>query len=131
MNSPVLDEAKVQKKRATANCFLIAIALALFFGWLLVFIAALVAPKGMDSATWFARSGAVLTVASLLATLHLSGLRSFLVGEDGGMSCVYGQKVYDELINIKTYAMWLTQLSSIVGTLVWGYGDLFYGWLTR
>lgn len=127
MNSPVLDEAKVQKKRATANCFLIAIALDLFLGWLLVFIAALVAPKG----DWFARSGAILTIASLLATLLLSGLRSFLLGEAGAMPCVYGRKVYDEFKNIKTYAMWLAQFSVIVGTLVWGYGDLFYGWLTR
>lgn len=43
------------------------------------------------------------------------------------MPCVYGQKVYDEFKNIKTYAMWLAQFSVIVGTLVWGYGDLFYG----
>ncbi|QTW17835.1 hypothetical protein [Comamonas kerstersii] len=127
MNFPERDEAKVQKKRATANCFLIAIALTLFFGWFWVFVAALVAQK----ADWFARSGSVLTIASLLATLHLSRLNSFLVGECGEMPCVYGKEIYDEFKNIRTSAMWLAQFSTIVGTLVWGYGDLLFGWLTR
>ena len=125
------EESQKQPYREIANCRLISISIALLGGWLVVYLSAFTQLEvSKDQAQWFSRSGSILTVASLFATLWLAGLRSALVGT-GGYAPLSGVAVYEEFKAQQTAAYWVSHISAAAGTVVWGYGDLFHGWLIR
>jgi len=70
---------------------------------------------GGDPATWFARSGAVITVLALLTETQLCQGAGKL---NNAMSGKY--------LNIFKFWRGVALLAAIVGTLIWGYGDMFY-----
>lgn len=131
MGGSSYEESKKQPFREIANCRLIAISIVLLLGWLAVYLSVFTQlDVSKDQAQWFSRSGAVLTVASLFATLWLAGLRSALAGS-GGFGCQPGLDVYEEFKVQQTAAYWVSHISAAAGTVVWGYGDLFHSWLIR
>lgn len=131
MNTSSNEDSQKRPYRDIANCRLMAISMVLLGGWLVVYVSVFTQlDVSKDQAQWFSRSGAVLTVSSLFATIWLAGLRSALVG-DGGYGSIYGIEVYKEFKAQQTGAYWASHISAVAGTVIWGYGDLFYSWLTR
>lgn len=112
-----------------ADCRLTSVGVALLAAWFFVFICGLTQfCVSVDQANWFGRSGAVLTIASLLATIRLTGLKEALRGE-GGLGSQHGIDAYRDRETIVKVTVFAGNASAVVGTVIWGYGDLFHGFL--
>lgn len=84
-------------------------------------------PDTETIAIWFQRSGAVMTIFALLCTTGLaSALKYFSPSGTSDLELIAAEKKYGgEYAFMERVALWLT----IVGTFVWGYGDVFYSWI--
>ncbi len=100
--------------------------LLLIFG---VFFSIISAYASLDSeGDWFARSGAILSFISvvvqfLLSNLKKSELESLFRSNKGLKEKINTIKVKDARHEFLSLASGITGL---VGTLIWGYGDLLY-----
>lgn len=131
MSEDANEDSRKRPYRDLANCRLIGVSVVLVVGWLAVYLSTFAQlDVSKDQAQWFSRSGSILTVASLFATLWLAGMKSLLAG-DGGFGSKDGLDVYKEFKAQQIGAFWATHLSAVAGTIVWGYGDLLHGWLIR
>lgn len=112
-----------------ADCRLTSVGVALLVAWIFVFICGLTRfGVSVDQANWFGRSGAVLTIASLLSTIRLAGLKEALRGE-GGFGSQHGIDAFREREAIVKFSVFAGNASAVVGTAIWGYGDLFHCFL--
>lgn len=112
-----------------ADCRLTSVGVALVVAWIFVFICGLTQfGVSVDKANWFSRSGAVLTIASLLSTIRLTGLKEALRG-DGGYGARSGLNAYRDRETIVKFSVFAGNVSAVVGTVIWGYGDLFHCFL--
>lgn len=115
--------------------------------WLLVTLAAaalaasLVGSALTEESHWFARSGAVVTVLGLLLTIKhnvLSSSRDInaIVAEKRHYAYFAPDKdspVHQKDLQMARHIMrdeYLGLAFTVVGTVVWGYGDIVYGWVT-
>lgn len=73
-----------------------------------------------DPASWYSRSGALLTLIGLYAELKLLPVARTLVQESNSNK---------HAITSFMIAKSLVHITVIHGTIVWAYGDLFYYWL--
>lgn len=71
-------------------------------------------PLGADAGMWFARFGAVITVLALLNESQLTEGISRLTN-------VLREKYLTILNALRVFGL----VSAVVGTVIWGYGDLF------
>ena len=80
--------------------------------------------KPMDdpSAIWFQRSGAVTTVFSLLTGAVISSILNRLLPR--GMTDLNIEVIRGRFQIRFDYIEWASLLATIVGTVIWGYGDL-------
>lgn len=106
-------------KLAYVVTVLVASLLWMFFSWL----------QDQGDGTWFARSGAVPTVATVLASIWLAKYRELLLG-DGGFRELPADKAYKKLSPYYTFLQASTLIVLVVSTLVWAYGDLVFRHLT-
>lgn len=129
MSEIPLNETTMRALRGAVNCRFVAVSVVLFFGWFFAFLSVFTQLDiSEDQAEWFSRSGAVLTVTSLFATIWLSGIKPFLIG-DGGYASREGIAVFKEIKRAQNVAFIATHISAAVGTVVWGYGNLFHRFL--
>lgn len=102
---------------------LIAAALALpllaYLGWM--------KPALKSPGSWFQRSGALTTLAAAWVQVLLLRFQSN-VTLTGFVKTIekYPIQRYTQLYNVLLYAAGTVAL---LGTAIWGYGDLLYGWL--
>ncbi len=76
----------------------------------------------LDRPSWVARSGAVTTVFAILAEVIL--IRARLSITPGGLGWIGLKEQRDEFIPKFHTPELLILILTIVGTLIWGYGDL-------
>jgi hypothetical protein len=94
--------------------------LGLAFLWVVgSFFASLACPKG----NWFCRSGAVMVLLAVIVEFHLGNLQQ---AENSTASVVAGLGIpfSGDLPKIKQHLARAAHIFAIVGTLIWGYGDL-------
>lgn len=75
--------------------------------------------------TWFARSGAVPTVATVLASIWLAKYRELILG-GGGFKSVLADKAHKKLSPYYNCLQAATSVVLVISTLVWAYGDLAF-----
>lgn len=80
---------------------------------------------GYEPATFFARSGAVLVVLGIFVEFQLAKesqkmLYNNFVAKSKGYTSIPSLPVRHRILS------WVAHLSVVFGTLVWGYGDLWY-----
>jgi hypothetical protein len=84
--------------------------------------------NGLDRAGWFGRSGAVTTVFAILAQVIL--IRAKLSITPAGFGWEGLQEQRDKFIPKFNSPELLILIVTVVGTLIWGYGDILYVQLT-
>jgi hypothetical protein len=101
--------------------------------WLMLAIGVLVLssipglfPASQTNAQWFQRSGSITTIGALVIGLFVTRLRDNLQGRSIGS--LYGQHVFKEIRIPYRIAAVSTVACTILGTIVWGYGDLLLDW---
>lgn len=99
---------------------------------LLVFGTAFCAFSGFyavnTSGEWFARSGAVLSFVSVVVQFFISNLKrsgiETLFKTDMGIrdkfKVIREKDILEEVVSISSI------VTGLIGTIIWGYGDLFY-----
>ncbi|MCW6054171.1 hypothetical protein [Pseudomonas fragariae (ex Marin et al. 2024)] len=83
--------------------------------------------EGLDRAGWFGRSGAVTTIFAILAEVIL--IRAKLSITPPGFGWKGLQEQRGRFIPKFERPEWLILILTVVGTLIWGYGDLILNWL--
>lgn len=104
------DAASVMEVRVRIGVVILAMAFSVIWGLVSFYWFV-----GDDPATWFGRSGAVITVLALLSEAQLSEGTGRL---NNAMSTKYKA----------TFTIWraVALVSAVIGTLIWGYGDMLY-----
>lgn len=80
--------------------------------------------SGLERAGWFGRSGAVTTVFALLAQVILIGAKLSITPAGFGWEGLQEQR--DKFIPKFNSPELLILGVTVVGTLIWGYGDLIF-----
>lgn len=83
---------------------------------------------GLDRAGWFGRSGAVTTVFAILAEVILIRAKLSITPPGWGWEGLQEQR--DKFIPKFNSPELLILALTVVGTLIWGYGDLIFTQLT-
>ena len=81
----------------------------------------------LDRAGWFSRSGAVTTVFAILAEVILIRAKLSITPPGFGWKGLKEQR--DKFIPKFEGPEMLILILTILGTLIWGYGDLLYNWM--
>jgi hypothetical protein len=105
-------KAAATKREVKRRIFLAVAATIVSVGWAIV---CFFVPVGAEPGVWFARSGAIVTVFALLNESQLT--------EEIGRLTNELRKHYLGILNGLRF---VTLLSAVAGTLVWGYGDLLF-----
>ena len=84
-------------------------------------------PQAEPAGQWFERSGAVMTAFAVFAQFKAGGIASLIQGTTFAESweAYRKYKAYQASLNILSLSL------IIVGTLIWGYGDLLLPFLCR
>ena len=83
-------------------------------------------PLGEGVETWFQRSGSVMVVFALLGEMH--AYQMFDVFKPSGFVGSTYEKTKTRYYSQVKYWNYLSIVFVSVGTLIWGYGDLFLKW---
>jgi hypothetical protein len=79
-------------------------------------------PNSQTIPGWFQRSGSLTTIGAVIISIYATRMRDRLEGKF--MGDVYGLEVFKRLKVPFTIATTSAFILSVVGTIVWGYGDL-------
>lgn len=101
------------------NCYeFILLTLALL--WVIgSFFASITDPKG----NWFSRSGAVMVLLAVIVEFYLGNLQQ-KKNSSASITAGLGIPMSGDLPTIKQYFAKTAHAFAILGTLIWGYGDL-------
>jgi hypothetical protein len=118
---------KLQPFRTVARRCLIWIWIALAAAVVVLFLALMPAlmPTEQTIPLWFQRSGSITTIGALIIGIFVNRLRDELEGRF--MGDLYGQYVFKEIRLPFKIATCASVALTIIGTVVWGYGDLLLG----
>lgn len=98
----------------------------LLFGTVFCIVSAIVSVDSTEE--WFMRSGAVLSFVSVAVQLILSNLKrneiEDLFNRDVGLKEKF--KIVKEKDVRHDFVSTVSAVTGLVGTIIWGYGDLFY-----
>lgn len=98
----------------------------LAFGVIFCVVSAVYAVQ--TSGEWFARSGAVLSFVSVVVQFFISNLKrsgiETLFKTDLGIrdkfKVIRQKDILEEIVSVSSI------VTGLIGTIIWGYGDLFY-----
>ncbi len=111
------------------TCRQVAILLAV--SWLFSTFSFIVTRKsGTD---WFTRSGAVMALVGAIATFRLTGLlqRQLATGLKEGLGTVTrGFELSLDPPEPYQVTAYFSYVTGVVGTLIWGYGDVLSRWVS-
>lgn len=79
-------------------------------------------PNGVSPSQWFERSGSVMTVVAMLAQFETYSVSAMIRG--GGFAESWD--AYRKYSPYQNLAAALSLLLVAVGTVIWGYGDLWF-----
>jgi hypothetical protein len=79
-------------------------------------------PEGEPVESWFQRSGSVMVIVAVWAEVKLSGIYSAL--NPTGWITEDGDVLRNEYGSYYKWIVGLVAVVAVVGTLIWGYGDL-------
>jgi hypothetical protein len=127
-----MENAESRRKALRAQvdraCGRMAIALAI--SWLFAAFSYYVTKK--TGTEWFARSGSVMALAGAVATFRITGLlqKTLVTGlrEDLG-SLQRGLELSFDPPKAYQMTASFSYLTGVVGTVIWGYGDVLFRWL--
>lgn len=112
---PFNDEAR--------KCFVkIWISLAISVAVLVIALIPDLIPSGQTLPSWFQRSGSLTTIGAVIVGIYATRMRDHLEGKF--MGDFYGIEVFKRVKLPFTIATASAFILSVVGTIVWGYGDL-------
>ena len=112
---PFEDEAR--------KCFLkIWISLALSVAVLVIALIPSLVPSSQTLPGWFQRSGSLTTVGAVIIGIYATRMRDRLEGKF--LADLYGIEVFKRVKLPFTIATSCAFVLSVVGTIVWGYGDI-------
>ena len=74
---------------------------------------------------WFSRSGSVIVLICVIVEFRLGNLRQ-LGFENAQKAFQHDIVSSGQLPEYKKYIGWFTHFQIIIGTLIWGYGDLLF-----
>lgn len=124
-------EEALRPFRAIARKYLAGIWIALS-GTVIISILSLepsFIPEGQEASLWFQRSGSITTIGALFIGIFAENLRTRLRGQF--MGDIYAMRVFSEVKAHFLIATFGSFALTIIGTLIWGYGDLIYSWNFR
>ncbi|VVQ01464.1 hypothetical protein PS938_02520 [Pseudomonas fluorescens] len=120
------NEALKSQYRRMASKYLYACYALLFIGVIAVLTSPLdFKPSFETPEVWFQRSGALMTVFALLAAL-LKDMGTQTLHKPGYFGDALKLEVLAELEQRFEWVFWFAFLFTVLGTLVWGYGDTYY-----
>jgi hypothetical protein len=106
-------------------------AIVLAISWLFAAFSYYVTKK--TGTEWFARSGSVMALTGAVATFRITGLlqKTIVTGlrEDLG-SLQRGIELSFDPPKAHQMTSYFSYLTGIVGTVIWGYGDVFFRWVS-
>lgn len=103
-----------------ATIFVAAIAVEIFAYF------SLFKPNSESAASWFQRSGAITSIFATFSQLRINGFQESIRG--GTFAESWG--LYKMYHNHQSAFSWVATGIAILGALVWGYGDLFYKYIS-
>lgn len=81
-------------------------------------------PDGESQATWFQRSGSAIVVSAVWVQFILTKIEAYIDPGDTAYVVPFDTPAYfKNWFNVLATIMWIYLL---VGTIIWGYGDLFF-----
>lgn len=120
---------KALREQVDRACERMAIVLAI--SWLFAAFSYYVTKK--TGTEWFARSGSVMALTGAVVTFRITGLlQKTLVTalrEDLG-SLQRGIELSFDPPKAYQLTAYFSYLTGIVGTVIWGYGDVFFRWVS-
>jgi hypothetical protein len=120
---------KALRAQVDRACERMAIVLAI--SWLFSAFSYYVTKK--TGTEWFARSGSVMALTGAVATFRITGLlqKTLVTGlrEDLG-SLQRGMELSFDPPKAYQMTAYFSYLTGIVGTVIWGYGDVFFRWVS-
>lgn len=81
-------------------------------------------PNEIEVADWFSRGGALITSFALLANVRLSKAKEFF--DFGARGYTRANELGRSFSRVATWLNYLSTTVTIIGSLIWGYGDLFH-----
>jgi hypothetical protein len=79
-------------------------------------------PQAEPLGQWFARSGAMMTVIAVFAQFKAASIATMIQGRAFGESWEF----YRKYKRRQAFAAGLSLVLVVLGTIVWGYGDLLF-----
>ena len=79
---------------------------------------------GTKPETWFARSGSIMVLLSVIVEYKLAVLQQNKINRAIQKSSYIGMPARSKLSKEYNYISTVTHVFVILGTLIWGYGDL-------
>jgi hypothetical protein len=126
-----IDQTRIKSLYAGLNHTVVALSLLLAAAWLFAaFSCYLSRTAGAD---WFARSGSILALSGAIATFRLAHFyqRALATALKEGLVSV-SREIELGLQPTRAYVVlsYFGYLTGIVGTGVWGYGDVLLRWMS-
>ncbi len=100
--------------------------LALVFAWLIALVSFIT--DYQNNTGWFSRSGSILVLIAIIASYQLTAIRNdyhnsqLAAYKDGNNIDFLQSHPSDTHRNLEVFA----NITAILGTLIWGYGDLIF-----
>lgn len=105
------------------KCFIkIWISLSLSVAVLVLALIPALIPDGQTVPGWFQRSGSLTTIGAIFISIYTTRMRERLEGKF--LSDFYGAEAFRRVKLPFTIATSTALILTIIGTVVWGYGDL-------
>ncbi|HAL36896.1 MAG TPA: hypothetical protein DCP03_01740 [Polaromonas sp.] len=114
--------AQHEKKVRREFYYCVAFCVIAITPWLLSFVPALT-PKSQQINLWFQRSGSGMTVFALFAQSKANYMRDLI--SPGTFSTTEFNTIFTKYKNKQKAVSVISLLLVIVGTVIWGYGDLW------
>jgi hypothetical protein len=125
------DQVRIKSLYAGLNRTIVALSLLLAAAWL--FAALSYYLSSTTDADWFARSGSIMALAGAVATFRLAHFyqRALATALKEGLVSV-SKEIELGLEPTRSYVAlsYFGYLTGIIGTGVWGYGDLLLRWVS-
>ena len=86
-------------------------------------------PEAEPISTWFSRAGSIVTVCAIFMEFLIVNVQEFLktaYKDEGGTKSHYFKPEHFIHLTLKL-ASYASLMLVVIGTLIWGYGDVIYG----
>ena len=116
---------EIKKIESKLNKGLLYSITLIFIMILTIFILLINKPESEYMGVWFQRSGSLIVVISLFIEIKISFLQKLAISQELPYLNfnIYLRREYEKKLLIANYT---TFLFIIIGTIIWGYGDLLF-----